>query len=79
LFGSGSKITAVIKSMSKKEKLEKNYETFTLNIERMAKEEIQKIREKANAIREEASKIGEAVELSLNQEKTKTVTKKVNT
>lgn len=65
--------------MSKKEKLEKDYETFTLNIESMAKEEIQKIREKANAIREEASKIGEAVELSLNQEKTKTVTKKVNT
>jgi hypothetical protein len=65
--------------MSNKEKLEKDYETFTLNIESMAKEEIQKIREKANAIREEASKIGEAVELSLNQEKTKTVTKKVNT
>ena len=65
--------------MSKKEKLEKDYETFNLNIERMAKEEIQKIREKANAIKVEASKIGEAVELSLTQEKTKTVTKKVNT
>ena len=65
--------------MSKKENLEKDYETFTLNIDQMAKEELQKIREKANAIREEAGKIGEAVELSLNQEKTKTVTKKVNT
>jgi hypothetical protein len=65
--------------MSKKVKLEKDYETFTLNIGRMAKEEIQKIREKANAIKVEASKIGEAVELSLTQEKTKTVTKKVNT
>ena len=65
--------------MSKKEKLEKDYETFNLNIERMAKEEIEKIREKANAIKAEASKIGEAVELSLNPDKTKTVTKKVNT
>lgn len=78
MSGSGSKITVVI-NLSNKEKLEKDYETFTLNIESMAKEEIQKIREKANAIREDASKIGEAVELSLNQEKTKTVTKKVNT
>ncbi len=65
--------------MSKKEKLEKDYATFTQNIESMAKEEIQKIKEKTNAIKEEASKIGDAVELSLNQEKTKTATKKVNT
>lgn len=65
--------------MSKKEKLEKDYETFNLNIESMAKEELEKIREKTNAIKVEASKIGEAVELSLTQEKTKTVTKKVNT
>ena len=65
--------------MSKKEKLEKDYETFNINIESMAKEELEKIREKTNAIKVEASKIGEAVELSLTQEKTKTVTKKVNT
>jgi hypothetical protein len=64
--------------MSKKEKLEKDYQNFNLNIERIAEEEIKKIREKANAIKEEASKMGEAVELSLNEEETK-ATKKVNT
>ena len=65
--------------MSKKEKLEKDYQNFNLNIERMAEEEIKKIREKANAIKEEASRIGEAVELSINKEEMKTVKKKVNT
>jgi len=58
--------------MSKKEKLEKDYQNFNLNIKRVAEEEIEKIREKANAIKEEASKTGEAVELSLNQDEKKT-------
>lgn len=65
--------------MSKKEKLEKDYQNFNLNIERIAEEEIKKIREKANALKEEASKIGEAVELSLKEGETKTAMKKVNT
>jgi hypothetical protein len=68
-----------VKKLSNKEKLEKDYETFNLKIERMAKEEIEKIREKANAIKAEANKIGEAVELSLNEKETKVSTKKVNT
>jgi outer membrane murein-binding lipoprotein Lpp len=62
--------------MSKKEKLETDYQNFNLNIERIAEEEIKKIREKANAIKEEASKTGEAVELSLNKEGTKAAKKK---
>jgi hypothetical protein len=65
--------------MSKKEKLEKDYQNFNLNIERIAEEEIKKIREKANAIKEEASKTGEAVELSLNEGEPKAAKKKVNT
>jgi len=65
--------------MSKKEKLEKDYQNFNLNIERIAEEEIKKIREKANAIKEEASKMGETVELSLNEEEKKAARKKVNT
>ena len=65
--------------MSKKEKLEKDYQNFNLNIERIAEEEIKQIREKANAIKEEASKIGESVELALNEEEKKAVKKKVNT
>lgn len=59
--------------------MEKDYETFNLKIEQMAKEEIEKIREKANAIKAEANKIGETVELSLNEKETKVSTKKVNT
>ena len=65
--------------MSKKEKLEKDYQNFNLNIERLAEEEIKKIREKADAIKEEASKMGEAVALSLNDKATKEAGKKVNT
>ena len=65
--------------MSKKDKIEEDYQNFNLNIERIAAEEIKKIREKANALKEEASKIGEAVELSLHEKETKTATKKVNT
>ena len=65
--------------MSKKEKLEKDYQNFNLNIERIAEEEIKKIREKANAIKEEASKTGEAVEFSLSEEEPKAAKKKVNT
>ena len=65
--------------MLKKEKLEKDYQNFNLNIERIAEEEIKRIREKANAIKEEASKMGKAVELSLNEGEMKATRKKVNT
>ena len=65
--------------MSKQEKLEKDYQNFYVNIERMAEEEVNKIREKTNAIKEEASKMGETVELSLNEEEKKAARKKVNT
>lgn len=65
--------------MSKKEKLEKDYQNFNMNIERMAEEEITKIREKANAIKEAAKKTGEAVAVSLNESEMKSARKKVNT
>ena len=65
--------------MLKKDKLEEDYQNFIKNIERMTEEEIKKIRERANALKEEAAKIGEAVELSLNEKETETATKKVNT
>jgi hypothetical protein len=65
--------------MSKKEKLEKDYQDFTVNIERMGEEEIKKISEKANAIKEDANKIGEAVAFSMNESESKTAGKKVNT
>ena len=45
----------------------------------MAEDEIKKIQEETIALKEEASKIGEAVELSLKANEAKTTKKKVNT
>ncbi len=64
--------------MSKK-KLEKDYEKFSQSIEREAEDEIKKIQEETIALKEEASKIGEAVELDLKEKEAKTAKKKVNT
>jgi len=47
-----------------KEKLEKDFQDFNLQIEKLADEELKKIKEKADAIKSEVSKIGESVELS---------------
>jgi len=65
--------------MSTKDKLEKDYKNFNMNIERIAEREIKKIQEETIALKEEASKIGEAVELSLKANEAKTTKKKVNT
>ena len=65
--------------MSTKDKLEKDYKKFNLNIELIAEREIKKIQEETIALKEEASKIGEAVELSLKTNEAKTTKKKVNT
>jgi len=65
--------------MSKKQKLEKDYKKFNKSIEREAEDEIKKIQQETIALKEEASKIGEAVELSLKQNEAKTTKKKVNT
>ncbi len=65
--------------MSKKQKLEKDYKKFNKSIEREAEDGIKKIQEETIALKEEASKIGEAVELSLKANEAKTTKKKVNT
>jgi len=65
--------------MSKKDKLEKDYKKFNKNIEREAEDEIKKIQQETIALKEEASKIGEAVELSLKTDEAKATKKKVNT
>ena len=64
--------------MSKK-KLEKDYKKFNESIEREAEDEIKKIQQETSALKEEANKIGEAVELSLKANEAKTTKKKVNT
>ena len=60
-----------------KEKLENDYQNFNKQIEQLAEQSIKNIREKADSIREEAKKIGETVEDSMNKRQEKTVEKKV--
>ena len=60
-----------------KEKLENDYQNFNKQIEQLAEQSIKNIREKADSIREEAKKIGETVEDSMNKGEEKTVEKKV--
>ncbi len=64
--------------MSKKNKLEEDYKKFTHNIEEEAKQEIAKIHEETDALKEEAGKVGQAVESSLNTSEVKSAQKKVN-
>jgi hypothetical protein len=61
-----------------KEKLENDYQNFNKQVDERAEEAIKNIREKANAIREEAKKIGETVEESMNKGEEKIAKKKVN-
>jgi len=61
-----------------KEKLENEYQNFNKQVDEQAEEAIKKIREKANAIREEAKKIGETVERSMDKGEEKNAKKKVN-
>ncbi len=48
-----------------KPKLEKDFEDFNLQIDKLAEEEIKSIRDKADAVKAEVVKIGEIVELSI--------------
>jgi hypothetical protein len=61
-----------------KEKLENDYQNFNKQVDERAEEAIKNILEKANAIREEAKKIGETVEESMNKGEEKIPKKKVN-
>lgn len=65
--------------MSNKDKLQKDFENFNQDIERLGEQQIKIIREKADAIKEEASKKGEAVEFSINKPESNLSKKKVNT
>ena len=62
--------------MSGKDKIEKDYDAFTAEIEKLAEEEKKKIREKIDAVKAEAEKTGEAVEKSLEKRETKETKKK---
>ncbi|MGA2682344.1 MAG: hypothetical protein ABSF44_11170 [Candidatus Bathyarchaeia archaeon] len=48
-----------------KAKLEKDFQDFNLQIEKLASEEMERIKEKVETLKAEAGEIGEAVELSV--------------
>ena len=65
--------------MANKEKIEEDFKKFNLNIEREAENELKKIQEESNALKEDAKKIGAAVENSLKKTTRRYLRKKVNT
>jgi hypothetical protein len=54
-----------------KAKLDKDFQDFNLQIEKLAEEEVKTIKEKADAVKAEASKVGDAVEVSVEETKAK--------
>jgi len=64
--------------MAKKDKLDEDFKNFNLDIERVAEQEKEKIREETKTLKEEAKKMGEAVELSINSREEVATQKKVN-
>jgi hypothetical protein len=46
-------------------KLEKDFQDFNLQIEKLAEEEMKRIKEKGEAVKAEVDRIGEAFELSV--------------
>jgi hypothetical protein len=61
-----------------KAKLEKDFQDFNLQIEKLAEEELKNIKEKADAVKAEVDKIGVADELSVKNNEGKERRKKVN-
>ena len=52
-----------------KAKLEKDFEEFNQQIDKLADEELKRIREKADQLRAEATRAGESIEASIEGEK----------
>ncbi len=58
-----------------KEKLDRDYHELEECIENLAKEEVDKIRKKMDALKQEAARVGEAVEVELGESETESVKK----
>ena len=54
-----------------KEKLEKDFRDFNAQIDALANEELEHIKEKVAAVKEEAARIGQTIELALKELKAK--------
>ncbi len=59
--------------------MEKDFKKFNLGIENEAENELRKIQEESDALKKEASNIGEAVERSITRKQPQHAKKKVNT
>ncbi len=62
--------------MSKREKLEEDYQKYNNDIECLAKEEIERIQEKISLIKKQAERVGEKAEISLEKSNAKQAEKK---
>lgn len=62
--------------MAKKDQLEKDYKNLNIKVEQAAEAEIKKIREKTEALKEEARQMSETVERTLIEKETKATKKK---
>ena len=62
--------------MAKKNQLEKDYENLNRKISQTAEAEIKKVREKIESLKEEARRIGETVEPTLDEKEAKAAKKK---
>jgi len=65
--------------MTENDQLEKNYSNSNRKIEEFAESEIRKIREQIQAIRDEARKISETIDLTPVEKNEKPNGKKINT
>jgi hypothetical protein len=62
--------------MSTKEKIEKDYKKFDIDIEREAEKGLKKIQGESNSLKEAVIKIGENVDRSINEREQKAAKKK---
>ncbi len=62
--------------MSKREKLEEDYQKYNNDIECLAKEEIERIQEKISLIKKQAERVGEKAEISLEKSNAREAEKK---
>lgn len=65
--------------MSKREKLQKDFENFNQIIEEAAKKEIEKIAQQVKSVKKEANEAGQTFGSSINEGQARANKKKVNT
>ncbi|HUK85386.1 MAG TPA: hypothetical protein VLU95_05960 [Candidatus Acidoferrum sp.] len=62
-----------------KDKIEKDYKKFNLDIEQEAENHLKKIHQESETLKKEAIEIGDAIERSIKEKQPNATKKKVNT